>query len=755
MHPLPSELLGPAAWYADSLMLLTGLLIATSLIGRGLAGCLPWRFRALGQAFFGPVLGLAALVLVAILLGWVGPGYRRPVCLMSLLLLVALGVRRERSVRALLVHAGLLAVFVAVASFGTLAVIWQFGAFNPYNDTFTYLMHSQWLQSHGFGEPAIRNGYSPAFSQVVCYQLTGLRMGASFFFGFVQALTGSAWSYQVWPLVIALPVAALGWSLAGVVYWLCHRRVLALASGCLIGLTLNGFLYGTAHGYLPQTYGLAFLCAALLLVGIAVTVAACATGLRRVLLATLPAALLCAVTVHTYSEVAPFLVATVVVSYLCAAAANPRAWRHLAVSCVVLAVLTGLLVNFELVRTVKAIRGQTNVVVGEAVPWSVLEFIGHGVGVRAGIDDGQNYLLPVDCWKFGVVGLIVLGVWGGWCGLRHRRSCWLVLPHLILLGFCALAFLHFRYRVPAPFAQGLGQSWNQFKLSNWAAPSLYVILVAGLAGLAGSRKKISPRSLGALLLVLLLGGAGAAAIWQLNDQRTQALRTDTGLAQAPLRAFFQIRDWAGSLDPDQPLYLQSGPRKIGCRQMLMYALSDRKLAGDWTDDAWVKHWLPSDQRQLPLAECEWLVTAGGVSLAGTKTAGNLQLCLRPKTSFDLVHSEGGYPRETDSAGWWHWTAQSLRFEYQVVGELPRQVVVAFRCWPISEGRPVTVRVAAHPPQLVRMAAGEKMYQLAPGAISNRTVRIDFNCELPPVQLSQGDTRLASYLIKNLQLLPVE
>ena len=573
-------------------------------------------------------------------------------------------------------------------------------------------------------------------------------------------MTGSAWSYQVWPLVIALPVAALGWSLSAIVYWLCRRRVLALGSGCLIGLTLNGFLYGASWGFLSQTYGLTFLCAALLLLGIALTEAARATSICRILLATLPAALLIAAMVHAYSELTPFLAATAVVSYLCWAAVKPRAWRHLALSCGLLVLLTGVLVNLELVRTIRAFHTNLNALVGMAVPWSVLEFLGHGLGVRAGINDGQYYLLPVGLWKFGVLTLSVLGLWGCWCGLRHRRSYWLVLPHLILLGFYLLAFLYFRYCVPVPapfaYAQGVGQSWSQFKLTNWATPSLYVILLAGLAGLVGSRKSpFSPRLLFAILIVLLLGVLGTAEIWKLNKLRTQALRTDTGLAQAPFRAFFQIRNLASSLDPDQPIYLQLGPRQIGCRQMLMYALYDRKLAGDWNDDGWVKYYLPVEQRQLPLDECDWMVTSSDTALAGTKTAGNLLLSHRPKTSFDLVHSEGGHQRETDASGWWHWTAKSLRFEYRVVGELPCQIIVAFRGWPISDGRPVAVRVDSHPPQLVRLAAGDTPYQLAPCMISNRTVQIEFNCELPSVQLSQRDVRMASYMIKNLRLLPVE
>ena len=181
MQLLPFESLRPAVWYTDTLVLLTGLLLATSLIGRGLAGCLPWRFRSLGKAFFGPVLGLAVLVLVTTLMGWLGHGYSRATCLLCLLLLVALGVQRERSVRALIAHAGMLALFAALASFGTLAVIWQFGAFNPYNDTVGYLMHSQWLQSHGFCESAISSGYYPASAFVVSFQRLGFRMGASFF----------------------------------------------------------------------------------------------------------------------------------------------------------------------------------------------------------------------------------------------------------------------------------------------------------------------------------------------------------------------------------------------------------------------------------------------------------------------------------------------------------------------------------------------------------------------------------------------
>jgi hypothetical protein len=80
----------------------------------------------------------------------------------------------------------IISAFVIVVTIPVLAPAIRFNSFNSFNDTFTYLVHGQWLQEHAFKELARGSGFFPAETQVVLYQNAGHRMGASFFLGFVQ-----------------------------------------------------------------------------------------------------------------------------------------------------------------------------------------------------------------------------------------------------------------------------------------------------------------------------------------------------------------------------------------------------------------------------------------------------------------------------------------------------------------------------------------------------------------------------------------
>ncbi len=734
--------------YYESLAIMAVMLVSGVVIGWRLVDLLPWRLRAESRLFLSPLIGLAALLHVVVLLGWIGHGYRQPVCLLVIALSVLVSLWGRRDVTTLIKNALLIVCFSVVVTAGVLYPVWKYAAMNPYNDTFTYWVHGQWLQTHGFAEPVAQSGNYPAIGLVRCFQLTGIRMGASFMLGFVQALMGAGWSYQVYPAAAAIPVAMCALVVAGTAYSVCRRMLLSLLCGAAIGLTLNGLTYGASNGFFAQTWGLAFLAGTLVLTGAVLRRTLTHSRTQATLGQWIPVGLLLSATIHAYSQISPFVIAAIGLAFLIAAFRFPR--RLAALFAVVgwLGLLCLILVNLEWVRVVNCLRNESAAVVGMAVDWPWWHFISFAMGLRTGAHDVNAYLLGRPMMGVACVagaGLIATALW--W-SCRNRGRTWDLMPHVTFLLLTVAAFIYFRLFAKSPWPMGTGQSWSQFKLANWATPCVFCLLAVGIAALA---RKSAVRS--ALLSVALLGilGAGAAAHIRLADHRTRQLRQDTGFSFDPLGAFFKIRQFSGCIPDDSPIYLDTGGR-VGTRQMLMYALLDRPVAGNWSDDEWVKYWVREDQREQQIDQCQWIASLDSWVPPTAQRAGNLWLGPCPRTSFLLQSCDGGYPRESDQTGWWYWTSRQLHFTYQIQGESPQRIVVSFAYMTVSDQRPIHLRVGGKT-QEVLLASGQQDWTSEPIELDRGGATLDvvFDCDLPPVRLSERDPRLASYLIKNLAI----
>ncbi len=608
--------------YYGSLATLFVMLIPATAIGWRVADLLPWRLRPEARVFYSPLLGLAVMLHLAVLLGWIGHGYRQPVCLLIMVVLLMASLWGRRNVTALIKSILLVILFAVVASGGVLCPVWRFAAVNPYNDAFFYLVHGQWLQTHGFAEPVTRSGNYPAITQVMGFQLVGMRMGASFMLGYIQALMGADWSYQVYPAAVAIPVVACALAVAGVAYTVCRRMPLALLCGATIGLTLNGFSYGACQGFFAQTWGLAFVSGVLILTGAILRPSVEHSTLRTALGYWVPVALLLSAAIHCYSVISPFPLATMGLVFLAAAILFRQRLGRLLVIAGWLGFLCVMLVNLEWIRIARCLRVESGAIVGMAIDWRWWHFLAVAMGLRTGVQDADVYLLGVRATGLACivgVGLVVTGL--AWCQ-RQRGRTLVLIPHLVFLSLAALAFVYFRFVAASPWPTGTGQSWNQFKLSNWATPSMFCLLVTGIAALA---RKGTVRS--CLLSAGLLGILAAGVVCQarLAESRTRAIREDTGLPYDPFSAFFKIRQFAGSIPEDAPIYLDVD--KIGARQMLMYALEDRAVAGNWDSDAWVRTWYPANERTLPMDRSRWIVSTDTFAPPTAQRCGNLWLGL--------------------------------------------------------------------------------------------------------------------------------
>lgn len=153
------------------------MLVVTAL-GRRIAHLLPSSLNDSVGFYIAPLLGLAGIVLITTVYGWLSPfkiGISISLSLSVGLLLLGIAFEKQRA--DLFRDWLIVSAFAIVATIPILTPAIRFDSFNPFNDSFTYLAHGQWLQEHAFSEAARASGFFPAETQVVLYQGAGHRMG--------------------------------------------------------------------------------------------------------------------------------------------------------------------------------------------------------------------------------------------------------------------------------------------------------------------------------------------------------------------------------------------------------------------------------------------------------------------------------------------------------------------------------------------------------------------------------------------------
>ena len=485
-------------------------------------------------------------------------------------------------------------MFGGIASLPLLHQFWIAGSFNVFNDTFMYIVHAQWLQTHGFIEPSGATWEHPAWAQVAGYQESHLRMGASFLLGWIQALVGTEWSCDVYPTVVMLGMICGALSVGATVMWVCPRRWTGAWLAALgAAVTLNGFAFGAVHGFLPQTFGIAFGTAALSLLGAGL---ADRGSLRPRFVPIVPIALCAAASVHCYSEFSPFLLASALPAIFVPWPANAITWRQRWGFVWPTAASVVVLVNLEWIRVAQALSVSAGVVAGKAFAWSWLRFPAHAIGLAAGESrtSWPGIAFTPAAWEYWASAVLLTG---GFVWFIHRarpavarvsRPRLLPLaPMGILIGLIAIAFIWFRYFARNPWqhdstgvASATGQSWHQFKLSNWVG--LAAISTAATLLLGATMTRMFRRIVVGVLALWCAGGL--AMNLALSSRRVTPFLVAVGVPSNPFGAFHALREAMREIPLADTFSIESGIADAKLRQLLTYFLHDRKLNARWADD---------------------------------------------------------------------------------------------------------------------------------------------------------------------------
>lgn len=740
------------------------ILLVASIIGQVISAFFPYLQRPLLRFYLSPSLGLAFMLVMSSVFGRYYTVGSLSVILFFLLFLILVKLIYQKRIINVLAHALTVGVFGLVCGISVFVPLYLFGGFNSHNDAFTYLEHSNWLQHHAFHYLIAPDAVTPSNTQIYLYQIGGYRMGASFLLALFQSVSKLPWSYDIYPSANISSIAACCLGVGLVIHKELSRlrkysRFLLLA---LPALGYGSLVFAANTGFLPQMYGLTFASGILFLVGLFYKKISNRDTVPAISIVkiTIPVSLLLAGVVYSYSEISPFIILAILVSGLIMGI-RLKTYRDLTLFFIVLFILTAILLNTEVVRAYSAIRAQANAVVGGPVTWPWIGFLAHALGVHGGTF-GDVYQWSIDgsmslhYFRVSILLVIFMTIWSFW-RLDYIKNG-LLLPTIVILLLFICAFIYFRYVVASPFPVGYGQSWSQFKLSEWAHPFFMALLLGKISSL-GSRTKL----FGAVLIMIVIAGmnlSGQRSIIRMNPV------TSYYMGVRNLSAYYQeIRRVACEVSPgnDEPIYLELNGDNHKFRQMMTLYLCDRTLYSDWTDDGYIYPNLPNEKKRtdFEFGNCVIEPISFKSELKKAHKVGGFKVGIMNNIKqFVLSEAKATYGRETDGENWWYWvdhqisfnirphevyktvSSVEIEFEYSVRGKKGLIVIVdkinkktdKYRVKPSGDG-------------LCRFS---RILNIAPLDIS--TIKIE--AEDAPTVLGNGDQRMAAFMIRNVIVRPV-
>lgn len=737
-------------WIVLAQLWLWVIVLATA--GRALSRLLPARVRPFAAGHLSLGLGLAGYVVLATAVGWLA-GTRTAIALPVTLGITALLLWREGDWRKLRLHLGWQMCAITLISGGVLVTLYQFEAYNIYNDAFTYLVHGQWLQEHRFAGTQALDALHPAYTQVAIYQAGGYRMGGSFFLGWAQAVSLREWSYETYPAVITIFVAAGAQAIGGLVRsFVGPRGNFAPAWSVVAGTSIGGFTFGAVTGFLPQMAGLALATSLFaLLPRFRFGAAQSSSALGG---AAFVGSLLLGATVLAYHEISPFVIAPLGLWLLAQFALRPTARGEILRFGVLSLVWSAVLLGAEAVRLAPALTRQSHAVVGWPVPWSVLDIVRHAVGLHSGSGDGDVSLVPPSA-ALAILAVMAAGI----LMLAHRRlrrtdTLLALLAPLSFVALCTAGILYFRYGVPSPWAQGVGQTWNQFKLSNWVSPVLFALVAAGLSLLL-------PRRGGAMLQVAAAGlfiAGNLFAHHRLSHSRIVEMQRLTGLTSDMFRPYLQLRALAVAGENSGTTYLDLGGDAHKSRQTLAYFLHDVPVASDWSDDGYVYATLPKGDARNSFAAAKWWVhrISPGAPPPDLR-CGTLAFAPIPDFSAEQNAISGGHGVEYDASGWWVWTPDQVSVRFRLHNPSQHRMRLSFTYVSATEARKLTVRRLGPNPSSIdsfTMDAGWQTHATPAFETTEASVEFEFTSPGTTTPIAATDPRQVAFLVKNVRLEPV-
>lgn len=739
------------------------LLFVCTSIGRRFVDLLPPVIRRTIGFYVAPILGLAFLLLIATLYGWVSP-FKTSYSIAVTLGFVAVAMVLEREKQQLLLEYLQVLFFGTLCALPILAPMLLFDGYNPFTDIFTYLVQSQWLQSHSFSEKAIASGYYPALTQVVLYQVSGSRMGGSFFLGFVQSLFALKWSYDAFLSTVSVGFVAGCLSMGGIIRQVIPiRKIVVLALATISVFSMNGFVYGAEWGFYPQTMGLAF----------ALGLAALYPYLTRVFINSdfswfqiaqnmLPASICTAALLFAYNEPFPIFAGAMGLFIVIAALMYFNKIKAIAISFGFYVLEVFFLINYEAIRIGKNLYqtlaiSHGNASIGWPVLWTPLQFLAHSFGLKTPFAKGIHFVdYVISTWVFCVFLIVFCVMLYRFMRAHSKRNNTLIF--LLCVEFVLiLSFLKFRYFSPNMSSIEVGHTFLQFKISKYAAPFSLTLagIWAAIVWYYCKRYRVFLAYFFALVMLLGL----LLQCFGVSRALHQQFRTEMQQRRSPFEVLLQLRKAVSHIPGNEVIFIALGDVHSKLRQMVAYVLYDRKLASDYRDDGYILGRLPQDERVMSPQGANWLITYNANSNIcphNDQSIGPFTLQKAPFRYTTLLKHEGAFDMVSDAKGnTSSWVTNAVNFSFITRGP-SHEVKYRFLFKNNAMPRKVLVQLKTASNDVILqdsrdLALGVTVFESAWLKTDAHRLILHVEADGAPAQISERDDRRAKFVITNLAL----
>ncbi len=125
----------------------------------------------------------------------------------------------------------------------------------------------------------------------------------------------------------------------------------------------------------------------------------------------------------------------------------------------------------------------------------------------------------------------------------------------------------------------------------------------------------------------------------------------------------------------------------------------------------------------------------------------------PESNVKLKSVEGGYDRETDDTGWWRWSSNALKFQYEIEGlKEAKSLSIRFQ-YSCASDRSINIAARgsdSSKEMVIHCQEGVHSYVVEAPSSKDR-LDITFTSPEPAVPLSDSDPRMGKFMIRNLEV----
>ena len=756
--------------YLVSISMIIILLFSFVAMGRlVIHNCPKYISQIENKIFIEPVLGLSIFILISICYGWINK-FNFLITFIIFVVVTLISFFLDNKKRELLLNVYKISIFGLIISLPILGPLIIYDGFNPFNDTYTYLVHGQWLQFHPFSEKIIQSGHFPAESQVSMYQVDGSRMGASFLLAFIQSLFNLKWSYYAYVPTVSLAVICGSLTMGALI-----NRVIKLPQKVLFGLCLlpacsfNGFIFGSQFGFFPQTFGLCFVAILFLLTTEAFECIKSESSQiiykRKYIInefkSAIPISLCLSTLLYVYNDLFPAILATLFV-YLTIKLIFTLNKLKIIYILISIILITSLLVNIEGIRILRNLIGSVlgaasgNVVFGWPVFWNPLQFYAHSYGFKSSFGNNEFLLdLVTSSYIFPI--LLFSGIYLIYTHLKNNKfkDSEILLLTLIANILFIFAYLKFRYINVGYSENEIGHTFLQYKLAKWLSV-INLPLVGIVIGIIYTSKSILKNLFLYLTVFLMLTGL-TIQTFVISKYHTQHFNDEIMSKRSAFDSLIGLRNKLSVLPFNDIIYIGLPHDHHKLAQMIGYILFDKKLAGKY-EDGYIRRSIPDNQKDMDIDIADWVIIYKPIKSHNENPmyrTGPFYIIKKPFKYFtnDKILSE--YRTESNESEQWNWVNEKIEFKYSNIGKCNKSL---FSFDLLINGNSTKLTMVE------KSYDGSKVLSTkefdASSSVKNKTITYinninSFSLEIKAngdaIQLSAGDKRLAKFMIKNFSL----